>query len=135
MPHYSTIVGRHQGDPFIEILVGGQPFGDEFGFDAHFRFGVVKAKMLLTFREVIEVFAATNGNRPAAGESFKCLRGSIGRDTTCTVYPEFGRPGKRIQRPYLEFTSFAARIGIGVTKADAVTATIRDIIDFVRRYG
>ena len=128
---FSTRIAQYLGNPTLEILVDGKPWGDVYHYDEHFRFGLHKAKLIFSFFDKIEEFVKLNGKRPhfddpQNGESSGCR---------CTYFPQFPRSNKRqIDQPYLKLECNQLTIGFGLAKAQALIEVRDRIEDFIKRY-
>jgi hypothetical protein len=121
------------GSPVVEIMKDGGPVHPH---DEHFRFGVAKARLLLTALDVIRRFVEL-------GDEIVDVRGDelqvpdiVGGVVTVWVemHPEFVRSsGETIERPWLHMRSSVASIGVGYEKAKAICALADQLRQWVER--
>lgn len=128
---FSSRIEQYLGNPTLEILVDGKPWGDVYHYDEHFRFGLHKAKLILCFFDIIEEFVNSNGKRP----HFEDHQNEESSACRCTYSSEFTRSNKReIKQPYLKLKCNESAISFGLAKAQALI-DIRDRIeDFINSY-
>ena len=66
---YSVIQRTHMGNPVVEILSDGQPWGADRLGPEHFSFGITKARMIRAALPVITQFADSLGGSPWPGQT------------------------------------------------------------------
>jgi len=120
------------GSPILEILIDGHAW--ESPFDAHFRFGLTKARMILTVRDLIELFWMTDGTRPRHEEPTIVARADFNCVCTCVTHAFFEAYGRRVYERYIHLSSGDKHIGFGLRKAKALLDLESEIAGFVRRY-
>jgi hypothetical protein len=132
MASYDIRKDTYKGSPVLEILVNGGPWGDTFTYDEHFRFGQIKARMIVTCLEIIEAFEFTQGHRPGANDEITISRTSTGLTCSCTKQDQYTTShGKVIEQPYLRLDAEKS-IGFGVKKAEAIVSLQDQIREFAR---
>jgi len=132
MPPFSTEISDYKGNPMLVILCNGQPWGATYPTDPEFQFGKKKARMILAIRDLLDQFNRTEGQNadqirheipstPGLAEPLK-IQGFAG----------FPNPnGHFIGQPYLQLEAGRTRLGIGVTKAQALLHVWKDIEAFI----
>lgn len=107
----------------IEILVDDQEWGQVFRYDENFKFGLVKAKMILAGLEKITEFCDNNGRYPPIQQkvvitdtAYRVLQG-------CIRYDEFIVRGRRIQKPFLKLLDVSKDFGFGLRMTWTQTLT------------
>jgi len=120
--------GSFRGNPFLEILENGSPWGDSHpGAQRHFSFGKRKARMVLTARKQIRAFVDN------AGRNVTTLNAQVDADPwldgSITVSgQEFFRVGQReIRRPFLKLTHGEESFSFGLSKAEALDSLMSEI--------
>lgn len=126
---YSYQIDDFHGHPIFEVLLNGQPWSS--AWDAHFRFGLTKARMLLTIFDLVELFAITHGQRPRHNSPIIMGRAGLGCIVTCTTFPSFTAYGRFVDEPYIQLETGDTRWGVGLRKAHAVLALEEEIRNFV----
>jgi hypothetical protein len=120
---YSVTQRTHMGNPVVEILVDGQPWGADRLGPEHFSFGLTKARMIRAALPVITQFADSLGGNPWPGQtkSFTDLTGAGIIAVDVTKHDEFaGVGGVQVNQPYLEIRSGQTSLGLGVRKCQAI---------------
>ena len=130
MPQFSTKEDKYKGNPILEILVNGNPWGETYPWDGHFRFGEINAKLILLFSDLIKEFVDTDSKRPVFGTTIS--RPGQKYNCTCVTSPSFNRSnGRDVYLPFMKLISGEFSIGFGTTKAKALIAVWGDIERFV----
>lgn len=119
----------YQGYPVFEVLVNGEPWSSPF--DAHFRFGLIKSRMILTVLDLIELFWLTSGKWPRHGRTILIASPGLGCVCTCVIHPSFEAHGRDVHEPYLLMQSGDKTLGVGLRKADALLHLEAAIMSFV----
>ena len=126
----------HRGNPVIEILVDGDIWKSQFGYDEHFRFGLRKAKMLIAGMDTIEKFYNSGGKYPDPGEEIDISDENSGIYCKCTRFIGFEKGNDDIDRPYLKFVDkYKNKIGIGLNKANALLDLGDEIKQFIEKHS
>ena len=135
MPPISVRHSSYLGNPTIEILRNGQPWGkDHFG-PAHFSFGITKARMIRAALPILEQFVTTQGGQPWSGrrQPVTDLTGSGVVSAEVEKFDDFeNAAGNQIGQPYVKLTSGETSIGLGVSKCEAlvfVSEEIENLLD------
>ena len=127
-----------RGEPTVEVLIDGQAWGQTHTWDAHFRFGLFKARMIMTYLDVIEEFGASHGRSPSCHRAIKRRMADSGLECTCTTLPSFVNSyGCHVEEPYVKLQS-RRELGLGVEKANALVVLAEDVERFalqLRRKG
>jgi len=134
---FSTRIEQYLGNPTLEILVNGKPWGDVYHYDEHFRFGLHKAKLIFCFFDIIEEFVKSNGKRPPFNTPLKRVEPSVNlySQCICTNFPAFIYSNKRqIDQPYLKLECDQLTIGFGTIKAQALIEVRDRIEDFINSH-
>jgi hypothetical protein len=139
-PRYELRESVFKGKPVVEVLKDGGPVHPH---DEHFRFGLEKARLLLTVLEPVREFALTTREDRTHSFGSRVVRDQQGaRDIKVWVemHPEFERSsGRTVEQPWLRIEALpigtGAYIGVGVQKAKAVSALADQLGDWVRRRG
>ena len=130
---YGLHRGVYKGSPVVEIVKDGGPVHPH---DEHFRFGVAKARLLLTALPMIRHFAEVGD------EIVDVIPGELAVPDTSggavkvwvEMHPEFVRSsGETIDRPWLHMRSSAVSIGVGYEKAKAICALADQLRQWVER--
>jgi hypothetical protein len=131
-PSISVEELHYRHHPVLEIKRDGDDFFVGDGLKRRFRFGLLKAKMILTCMALIEEFLESRGGRPASNLVHCMNNGPYGILCSCTKYSSFKRKSRReIMKPYLVIASGVTKIGIGLEKAQAVSQKRRHLRRFV----
>lgn len=131
---YEATEKHYKGNPVIEILDDGEPFGADLPTKEHFSFGVRKAQMVVAFMDEIARFARSDGAEPSITREIERDVRGVG-SCTCVKETEFEVHGDTIERPYLELSAGSRTIGFGVTKAEALLDVEEDLERFVEKYA
>lgn len=126
---YSCQIDDFHGHAIFEVLLNGQPWRS--AWDGHFRFGLTKARMLLTIFDLVELFAMTHGQRPRHNSSIIMARTGLGCIVTCTTFRSFTAYGRFVDEPYIQLETGDTRWGVGLRKAHALLALEEHIRTFV----
>ena len=132
---YSIIESEHFGNPVIEILVDGDIWGSVYGYDENFRFGLIKAKMIIAGMNKIEEFYNSNGKSPPLLEEIGIEDNKYSVLCRCVVHDEFPVKGKIIEKPYLKLIGKYDNIGFGLEKARALLDLEEEIKQFIDKYS
>jgi hypothetical protein len=124
----------HNGHPYVEIRRNGASFFDGDGPKKKFQFGLYKACMLLTCKELIEDFAYTEGGKPPSNLEYCINDGPYVPVCSSIKYDEFATSyGIIVAKPYLKIESGWRNIGLGVQKAKSFLEVVPEIEAFVAR--
>jgi hypothetical protein len=100
------------GNPVVEILSDGQPWGADRLGPEHFSFGITKARMIRAALPVITQFADSLGGSPWPGQTqpFTDFTGAgvVAVDVV------------QVNQPYLDLRSGQTSLGLGVRKCQAI---------------
>jgi len=131
MPQFSTKKDQYRSSPILEVLVNGEPWGKTYPWDEHFRFGVIRVKLILIFIDLIEKFVKTDGKSPDFGKIISRPDGKY--NCTCVNSPWFTRPnGQIVNKPYMKLASDGYfDIGFGTEKAKALIEVLNSLKEFV----
>jgi hypothetical protein len=119
----------------VEFLRNDEAWGDELPFgNPHFRFGKVKAQVILAAWDIIEEYVGAVGLKPAL---FQVQDRYVSETSFVTVkvarQGEFvNRAGILIEKHYLQFAYGHQTWGFGLTKAQALLS-YRDQIEFLAK--
>jgi hypothetical protein len=127
----------------VEVLSNGGPV---HSYDRNFRFGPVKAELMLTGLPALERFAFSTDEERLLFEPevFKDSRLRLGvrthvtleRETSVTMQPGFVRStGEYVERPWLNFQSLQGpfHIGLGAVKCKAIWAVRESLKEWLER--
>ena len=120
---YSVIQRTHMGNPVVEILSDGQPWGADRLGPAHFSFGITKARMIRASLPAITQLADSLGGNPWPGQtqSFTDLTRAGVVAVEVTKRDDFqGVGGVQVNQPYLDLRSGQTSLGLGVRKCQAI---------------
>jgi hypothetical protein len=120
---YSVIQRIHMGNPVVEILSDGQPWGADRLGPEYFSFGITKARMIRAALPVITQFADSLGGNPWPGQtqSFTDLTGAGVVAVDVAKRDDFeGVGGVQVNQPYLDLQSARTSLGLGVRKCQAI---------------
>lgn len=137
MSHSVRISDLH-GHPILEILNDGEPWGTNARGQRHFRFGVVKARMIRAALPIIEKFVATRGGEPwpkQVQHVKDAIQGNVVQ-VTITKHEEFEVGEENpVYQPYLELYCGErdADLGIGLRKCQAILDVWPHIEEFLAR--
>jgi hypothetical protein len=138
MPPISVLHSSYLGNPTIEILRNGQPWGEDHFGPVHFSFGITKARMIRAALPILEQFVTTQGGQPWSG------RTQTATDLTCSgvvsaeveKFDDFeNAAGNQIGQPYLRLTSGETSIGLGVSKCQALVFVAEELERFLAQSG
>lgn len=130
MPPISVLHSSYLGNPTLEILRNGQPWGEDRFGPAHFSFGITKARMIRAAMPILERFVATQGGQPWSGrtQTVTDLTGSGVVSAEVEKFDDFeNAAGNQISQPYLKLTSGETSIGLGVSKCEALVFVAEEI--------
>lgn len=138
MPSYSVKFASYRGSAVMEVLCDRKDWGETHPLDEHFRFGSIRARMIVTAQAVIRDFLESYGQKPLPGQPV--IATDSVRDPSfsvaCTSYDHFMRGDRCIQQPYLQLQFSRYSIGLGLSKAEAVIVLMDKIEAFAREdYG
>jgi hypothetical protein len=128
---FSTEISSYRGKPVLVVLCNGQPWGETSPTDPDFQFGKNKARMILAIRDLLDQFNRTEGQN--ADQIRQVIPNIPGLTQPLTVqgFAAFEAPnGHFIQQPYLQLKAGRTRLGLGVTKAQALLYVWKDIEAF-----
>ena len=135
MDQYSIREGTYKGNPYIEILRNELPFFDDISFKKEFKFGLNKAKMIITCIDIIYLFSITDGQKPEAGVTYCINNGILNIDCYYKKQDEFTTSfGKRVEKPYLVLESESTSKGFGLQKAEALLLLKEGIKEFIAKH-
>lgn len=120
---YSVLERSHMGNPVLEILGDGQPWGTDRVGPEHFSFGIIKARMIRAAIPVITQFVDSLGGNPWPGQTQSVTDGTRSGVITVEVAKkdDFQRVGGgQVNQPYLELRSGKTSLGLGVRKCQAI---------------
>ena len=128
---FSTETSEYKGNPMLVILCNGQPWGATYPTDPEFQFGKKKALMILAIRDLLDQFNRTEGqNADQIQQEISSVPG-LAQLLKIQGFAGFeNRNGHFIEQPYLQLEAGRTRLGIGVTKAQALLAVWQDIEKF-----
>jgi hypothetical protein len=135
---YSVTQRTHMGNPVVEILVDGQPWGADRLGPEHFSFGITKARMIRAALPVITQFADSLGGNPWPGQtqSFTDLTGAGVVAVDVTKRDDFeGIGGMQVNQPYLDLRCGQTSLGLGVRKCQAILDLWARIDAFLSDHG
>lgn len=124
------------GQPVIEILHDGHEWGETHQYKEHFRFGPVKARMIVTAKAVISEFLESEGQKPAIGQ--RVVATDDGHDpfsVTCCNYDHFPTHGHVIEQQYLKLRAGQSSLGFGLSKAEALIVLMNHIERFAGEHN
>jgi len=128
---FSLAFGNFRGNPFLEILENGSPWGESHpGARRHFSFGKRKARMVLAARNQIRSFVDN------AGSNLATLNAQVDADpwldgAVAITGHEFFRVNQReIRSPFLQLTFGRESFSFGLSKAEALVHLVPDIEKF-----
>jgi|SRR5579871_747187 len=129
-PEYSLVDRSDEaGGPFVEILENGGPIHT---WDSHFKFSLLKAKMLLTCLPVLQEFGWASDQERAQFQSSVMEDPAREIRVQIEMYLEFENSrGAKIERPWLKLQALPphnADLGLGARKCRAVWS-VRDRLD------
>ena len=120
---YSVIQRTHMGNPVVEILSDGQPWGADRLGPEHFSFGITKARMIRAALPAITQLADSLGGNPWPGQTqlFTDLTRASVVAVEVTKRDDFqGVGGVQVNQPYLDLRSGQTSLGLGVRKCQAI---------------
>ena len=138
MPPISVHHSSYRGNPTIEILRGGQPWGEDHFGPEHFSFGITKARMIRAALPALQKVAETHGGQPWPGQvqTFTDLTGAGVLSVDAQKYDDFENvAGNTIEQPYLKLTSGETSIGLGVSKCQAIVFIAEELERFLHQNG
>ena len=138
MPQFSLIKGSYQGNPTLEILRDGQPWGEDNVGSEHFSFGITKARMIRAALPIMERFVESLGGDPWSGQvqTVTDLTGSGVLSVDIQKHDDFENPiGNQIQQPYLKLASGKTSLGIGIKKCEALIHLWPQVDSFLSANG
>ena len=131
---FSLGYGEYRGNPFIEILENGRPWGETHrNAKKHFSFGRRKARMILLAAQQIREFVTSDGEGPATSPA-SVQGGSLLDDTVeITKEDSFNIGTRRLPFPHLKLTHKEESLGFGLSKADALLSLWPKIEEWAKR--
>jgi hypothetical protein len=117
----------------LELYRNGEPWGDEIPVgNPHFRFGKVKAQIILASWDIIEEYIETAGSKPALFDIHeRYVSNTSFVNVKVVKQGEFiNKAGILVEKHYLQFNYGNQFWGFGVTKAQALPS-FQDMIQFV----
>jgi len=133
--YFMTMESTFKGMPILTLYVDAKPWGEVYGFDQDFRFGLKKALLIRLFLNVIREFGNSNGSKPPIGNILKIKIKGTEMICTCTKYPSFVLSnGYQIDRPYLKLEGLFEEFGLGVEKAKAIIHVQNQLNAFITKH-
>lgn len=137
-PRFSLKEDNYYGCPIVEVLKNG---GQVTMSDAHFRFGVRKAQMLVACVPVLREFWRASDERKLQFKT-QVIPNALG-DLRIKVYvemhPDFElSSGRPIDRPWLRLQALPPdddHIGLGTMKCRAICEIEEELRQWIRRQG
>ena len=118
---FSLAFGNFRGNPFLEILENGSPWGESHpGARRHFSFGKRKARMVLAARNEIKSFVDNAGRNPTALNHQADARPWLDGAVAITGHEFFRVNQREIRSPFLQLTLGRESFSFGLSKADAL---------------
>jgi len=138
MPPISVRHSLYRGNPTIEILRGGQPWGEDHFGPEHFSFGITKARMIRGALPAVQKLAETHGGQPWSDQiqTFTDLTGAGVLSVDVQKHDDFENAGgNRVEQPYLKLASGETSIGLGVSKCQAIVFIAEELERFLDQNG
>lgn len=136
MPPISVRHSSYRGNPTIEILRGGQSWGEDHFGPEHFSFGLTKARMIRAALPVVQIFAESRGGQPWPGQAqtFTDLTGAGVLSVVVEKHDSFrSAAGSIVEQPYLKLISGETSIGLGVSKCQAIAFIAEELERFLHQ--
>ncbi|MGH7741540.1 MAG: hypothetical protein ACRENS_05900 [Candidatus Eiseniibacteriota bacterium] len=130
MPTLSCGESEFQGNRVLEVLVDGQPWGAISPYDAHFRFGRTKARLIVAATSVIQEFVESSGALPRHSKPRWLREGDV--LLQFSTHPYFNVNSIRIDQPYMKLVDGQIEFGFGLQKANALLTLMPTIEAFIR---
>jgi hypothetical protein len=134
----SVVERSFKGNPTIEILREGQPWGEDHVGPEHFSFGITKLRMLRAALPILETFVESRGSKPWPGEMQKAtdLTGSGIVSVEVHKHDDFcRRDGAQIGQPYLKLINGKTSVGLGLKKCEAILDLWPRLEGFLASHG
>jgi hypothetical protein len=131
---FSLGYGEYRGNPFIEILENGRPWGETHrNAKKHFSFGRRKARMILLAEKQIREFVTSDGEGPATSPA--SVQGGTLLDGAVVIIKEdsFNIGTRRLPFPHIKLTHKEEGLGFGLSKADALLSLWPKIEEWAKR--
>jgi hypothetical protein len=138
MQPLSVVLSSFRGNPTIEILRDGQPWGDDNIGTAHFSFGITKARMVRAAFGILENFVESAGGQPWPGQVQEATDATGAGILRVMVqkHDEFeNAAGNQIHQPFLKLTAGDTSLGLGLTKCQALVFLAEEIDRFLESNG
>lgn len=103
-------------------------------FDAHFRFGLIKAEMILTCINLIKELLESGGRSPIADVRIQTVDVRFGLLCVCHKRSGFRIARVTVNKPYLEIQYGDVRVGLGLQKAESVLVVEDELTKFVKQH-
>lgn len=136
-PNFSIKEHIENGTPLVEVLKNG---GQVHRYDAHFRFGIHKARMLLACLPALKQFGWSSLEEKSNFEPqiFTLPQNGTKIKVFVEMHEDFEySTGELIQQPWLffqELPSGQIHLGLGVIKCRAVCSVQNALVDWLRRH-
>jgi len=137
-PRFSLKEDVYYGCPIVEVLKNG---GQVTMSDAHFRFGVRKAQMLVACVSVLREFwrASDEQKLQFKTQIIPNETGDLRIEVYVEMHPDFElSDGRPIDRPWLRLQALPPdndHIGLGTMKCRAICEVEEDLKSWLRRQG
>ena len=137
-PRFSLKEDNYYGCPIIEVLKNG---GQVTMSDAHFRFGVRKAQMLVACVPLLKQFwqASDEMRWEFQTQWVEIQKESLRIKLYVEMHPDFERSdGKPINRPFLQLQAFPPdndHIGLGAVKCRAICEVKEELKRWLQKQG
>jgi hypothetical protein len=128
---FSLAFGNFRGNPFLEILENGSPWGESHpGARRHFSFGKRKARMVLAAHNQIRSFVDNAGSNPATLNAQLDADPWLDGAVAITGHEFFRINQREIRSPFLQLTFRRESFSFGLSKAEALVHLLPDIERF-----
>jgi hypothetical protein len=135
---FSVVSGSFKGNPTIEILRDGQPWGEDNVGPEHFSFGITKLRMIRAALPIVEKFVESRGGDPWPDQVHKVtdVTGSGIVSAEVHKHEDFSRrDGQQISLPYLRLVSGKTSLGVGLKKCEAILDLWPHLDGFLASHG
>ena len=138
MKPLSVVLSSFRGNPTIEILREGQPWGEDNIGTAHFSFGITKARMVRAAFGILEKFVKSAGGQPWPGQVHEVtdVTGAGILHVMVQKHDDFeNAAGNQIHQPFLKLMAGDTTLGLGLAKCQALVFLAEEIDSFLESNG
>ena len=131
---YSFEENFYNGNPYLELIIDSE-LVNEVDRGKSMKFGVTKAKMVMSCIDQIQLFCYTDGSQPPLNSEI-CIKNKENNIVCyCKKYKSFVTSfGYEVDRTYLKIWLGETHIGFGLEKAKGLLVLNNQIRDFINKY-